>query len=192
MTESNSEVSKDLKKALVRLFLSLKNTLLIAKPYNYLLWKMVLLCPFPLMLSFGTVLFSLWILPFLRTNSLKHRNSLLKQLKKEICPITDLTAHIFRHNYATILYYSGISIKKAAALMGHTDTKMIMQVYAHLDDEKEQTSEKINVCIKIGLFWLHFDYTILKKVLLTTLWLQKKAKSLTYFPKQKNSKNPLI
>lgn len=75
---------------------------------------------------------------------------LLKQLKKEICPITDLTAHIFRHNYATMLYYSGISIKKAAALMGHTDTKMIMQVYAHLDDEKEQTSEKINACIKIG------------------------------------------
>ena len=76
--------------------------------------------------------------------------SLPKQLKKEICPITDLTAHIFRHNYATMLYYSGISIKKAAALMGHTDTKMIMQVYAHLDDEKEQTSEKINACIKIG------------------------------------------
>lgn len=49
-----------------------------------------------------------------------------------------------------MLYYSGISIKKAAALMGHTDTKMIMQVYAHLDDEKEQTSEKINACIKMG------------------------------------------
>lgn len=81
---------------------------------------------------------------------LETQKSLLKQLKKEICPITDLTAHIFRHNYATMLYYSGISIKKAAALMGHTDTKMIMQVYAHLDDEKEQTSEKINACIKIG------------------------------------------
>lgn len=76
--------------------------------------------------------------------------TLPKQLKKEFCPIKGLTAHIFRHNYATMLYYSGISIKKAAALMGHTDTKMIMQVYAHLDDEKERAAEKINECIKIG------------------------------------------
>lgn len=76
--------------------------------------------------------------------------SLPKSLQKEIMPIKDLTAHIFRHNYATMLYYSGISIKKAAALMGHADTKMIMQVYAHLDDEKEQTIDKINSNIKMA------------------------------------------
>lgn len=33
-------------------------------------------------------------------------------------PITGLTAHIFRHNYCTMLYYSGISQKKAVELMG--------------------------------------------------------------------------
>lgn len=45
--------------------------------------------------------------------------------------------YTFRRTFATDLYYSGISIKKAAELMGHTDTKMIMEVYAQLDDERE-------------------------------------------------------
>lgn len=58
-----------------------------------------------------------------------------------------LTAHIFRHNYATMLYYSEISLKKAAALMGHSNTQMIMQVYAHLDDEKENAADKLTKVI---------------------------------------------
>lgn len=58
-----------------------------------------------------------------------------------------LTAHIFRHNYATMLYYSEISLKKAAALMGHSNTQMIMQVYAHLDDEKENAADKLSKVI---------------------------------------------
>lgn len=52
-------------------------------------------------------------------------------------PITGLTAHIFRHNYCTMLYYSGISQKKAVELMGHSDIKMIMEVYAHLDEKND-------------------------------------------------------
>lgn len=67
-----------------------------------------------------------------------------QEKKLKIKPITGLTAHIFRHNYATMLYYSGISIKKAAQLMGHSNTKMIMDVYAHLDDEKENVVDRIN------------------------------------------------
>ena len=59
-----------------------------------------------------------------------------------------LTAHIFRHNYATLLYYSNISIKKAAQLMGHNGVEMIMRIYAHLDEQKEQTAEKLNVTFK--------------------------------------------
>lgn len=59
----------------------------------------------------------------------------------------DITAHTFRHNYATMLYYSGISIKQAAALMGHANTKMIMEVYAHIDAEKENVSERLNSII---------------------------------------------
>lgn len=64
-------------------------------------------------------------------------------------PIQGLTAHIFRHNYCTMLYYSGISQKKAVELMGHSDLKMIMEVYAHLDEEKEAVQEKINSAIAL-------------------------------------------
>lgn len=55
----------------------------------------------------------------------------------------ELTAHIFRHNYATKLFYSGITAKKAARLMGHADTTMIMKVYAHLDESREMSAEKL-------------------------------------------------
>lgn len=62
-----------------------------------------------------------------------------------------LTHYTFRHNYATMLYYSGISLKKAAKLMGHSDINMIMKIYAHLDEERENTSEKLdtNISLKI-------------------------------------------
>ena len=64
-------------------------------------------------------------------------------------PITGLTAHIFRHNYCTMLYYSDISQKKAVELMGHSDLKMIMEVYAHLDEKKEAVQAKINKAIAL-------------------------------------------
>lgn len=55
-----------------------------------------------------------------------------------------LTAHILRHNYATMLYYSQISLKRAAALLGHNNINMIMEVYAHLDEQQEKTTDKLN------------------------------------------------
>lgn len=56
---------------------------------------------------------------------------------------TDICAYVLRHNYASELYYSDISIKEAARLMGHSDMHMIMQIYAHLDAKRENTAEKI-------------------------------------------------
>ena len=62
-----------------------------------------------------------------------------------VCPTcSDLTPHLFRHNYATMLYYSNISLKMAARLMGHANTSMIMKVYAHLDEQKENTAQKLD------------------------------------------------
>lgn len=55
-----------------------------------------------------------------------------------------VTAYWFRHNYATQLYYSGISIKQAGALLGHSGVQMVLKVYAHLDAEKENARGKIN------------------------------------------------
>lgn len=58
-----------------------------------------------------------------------------------------LTAHMFRHNYATLLYYSGVTLKQAAVLLGHSSTRMILEIYAHLDDEREDLRGKINSII---------------------------------------------
>ena len=59
--------------------------------------------------------------------------------------ISDLTAHIFRHNYCTNLCYQvpAISIKKIAQLMGDTE-KMVLDVYNHIMDEKEDTAAVVN------------------------------------------------
>lgn len=57
--------------------------------------------------------------------------------------IEGLTPYIFRHNYCTELYYSDISLKEAQRLMGHSDYGMIMKVYSHLDEKKENTKEKL-------------------------------------------------
>lgn len=66
------------------------------------------------------------------------------KMQKNAMPINSLTAHIFRHNYATMLYYSNVSSKKAIQLMGHTDVAMIMKIYAHLDEEKENVVQKLD------------------------------------------------
>lgn len=79
----------------------------------------------------------------------KHRNIYAAMEKNDFTRIEGLSPYTFRHNYATMLYYSGISIKKAAKLMGHSDIKMIMRVYAHLDEEKENATERLNNYIKL-------------------------------------------
>ena len=58
--------------------------------------------------------------------------------------ITGLTAHIFRHNYCSNLCYKvpEISIKKIAQLMGDTE-KVVIDVYNHIIDEKEDVSEVV-------------------------------------------------
>ncbi|WP_434310375.1 tyrosine-type recombinase/integrase [Hominifimenecus sp. rT4P-3] len=57
--------------------------------------------------------------------------------------IFGLIQYTFRHNYCTSLYYSGVSQKEAIRLMGHSDYKLIMEVYAHLDKQKEKTEKKL-------------------------------------------------
>ena len=51
--------------------------------------------------------------------------------------VEGLTPYCFRRNYATYLYYSNITVKKAAYLMGHGTTRMILEVYAQIDEERE-------------------------------------------------------
>jgi len=81
--------------------------------------------------------------PMTQSSFTKFWMGIQKSLSEVTPSAQELTPHIFRHNYATMLYYSDISIKEAARIMGHSNTQMIMQIYAHLDAEKENTAEKI-------------------------------------------------
>ena len=56
-------------------------------------------------------------------------------------PITDLTAHVFRHTYCTNLCYQipMISIKKIAEMLGDTE-RMVMEVYNHIVLDKEDAA----------------------------------------------------
>ena len=60
-------------------------------------------------------------------------------------PITGLTAHIFRHNYCTELCYQVpiISTKKIAQLLGD-DEQMVLEVYSHRKEDKEDVSKALN------------------------------------------------
>ena len=69
----------------------------------------------------------------------------------------DITAHIFRHTYASDLYKAGVDIKQAQYLLGHDDIKTTMDTYTHFgyadvkmdkldsyyDAVKMQSSDKI-------------------------------------------------
>ena len=63
-------------------------------------------------------------------------------------PVTGLTAHIFRHNYCTMLCYQipKISIKRIAQLLGDTE-KMVLEVYNHIVDQKEDAVGAVNAAI---------------------------------------------
>jgi integrase len=56
-----------------------------------------------------------------------------------------LTAHYYRHNYASILYNGGIDVLTAQKWLGHADAKTTLSIYAHLSKEYElQNAEKLN------------------------------------------------
>ncbi len=68
--------------------------------------------------------------------------------RKSFPIITDLTAHIFRHNYCTNLCYQipNISIKKIAELLGDTE-KMVIEVYNHIINEKEDAASVVETAL---------------------------------------------
>ena len=62
--------------------------------------------------------------------------------------IHGLTAHIFRHNYATMLFYAGIEAKEAQKLLGHSDIKLTLNIYTHLDHRHLGAASKLNSFIE--------------------------------------------
>lgn len=49
--------------------------------------------------------------------------------------------HDLRHSFVTMLYDADVDLKTAMRWVGHANEKMIVQVYAHLTDEREARSE---------------------------------------------------
>lgn len=64
--------------------------------------------------------------------------------------IYGFTAHTFRHNYCTNLCYQvpAISIKKIAQLMGDSEA-VILKVYNHVKEEKENVEKVVNEAISL-------------------------------------------
>ncbi len=59
-----------------------------------------------------------------------------------------LGSHTFRHEFATTLYYSGIDIMEAVNMMGHSDSKMLLDTYAELRKEERTSKNKLNNYIR--------------------------------------------
>ena len=66
---------------------------------------------------------------------------------KQPRPITDLTAHIFRHNYCTELCYQVpkglLTTKKIAQIFGDNED-MVLKIYSHILEDKEDAVGAVN------------------------------------------------
>ena len=56
---------------------------------------------------------------------------------REVAGLQNVTQHMVRHTYATLLYDARIDVKAAAALMGHRDERTTLIVYTHINKERE-------------------------------------------------------
>lgn len=55
-----------------------------------------------------------------------------------------ITPHYFRHTFATICYNAGADAKETAAILGHANESITMEIYTHLTSEKRSSAaEKI-------------------------------------------------
>ena len=61
---------------------------------------------------------------------------------EKVQAIDNITAHMLRHTYASMLYEAGVDIKSAQRFLGHADIEMTLAVYTHLTKFKED--EAIN------------------------------------------------
>lgn len=69
----------------------------------------------------------------------------LNEISEEKHPHLNFTAHALRHNFCSFLYYANIGVKEAQEIMGHHSIKMTLDLYTHLDNERQKIStEKLN------------------------------------------------
>ena len=54
--------------------------------------------------------------------------------------IPRITPHWLRHTFATMLYFAGVDVLAAKEQLGHSDIKMTLEIYTHLDKEHKRKS----------------------------------------------------
>ena len=76
---------------------------------------------------------------------IKKLNAAAGGTSKKTIIADDITPHIFRHTYATMLYYAGVDLKTAQQLLGHSSSQITLDIYTHLDNSKtDETYAKLN------------------------------------------------
>lgn len=61
-----------------------------------------------------------------------------------------LTAHYFRHNYASVLYNADVDVLSAQRFLGHADVKTTLSIYSHLSEGKEdRNADKVRNAFSI-------------------------------------------
>ena len=82
------------------------------------------------------------------TKKIEEKNSNKRKLKKQIDDEKDklisFTYYQLRHSYCTMLYYADVGVKEAQKLMGHSSSKMVYDIYTHLDSAKDNSTSIIN------------------------------------------------
>ncbi|MGN1348996.1 MAG: tyrosine-type recombinase/integrase [Acutalibacteraceae bacterium] len=53
------------------------------------------------------------------------------------------TPHQLRHTYCSILYWSGVDLKTAQVLMGHSDLSVTANIYTHENDKVSKEAADI-------------------------------------------------
>lgn len=56
---------------------------------------------------------------------------------REDVGLHDVTPHMLRHTYATMLYDAGCDLKSAQYLLGHADMQTTLKIYTHLSEERK-------------------------------------------------------
>lgn len=58
--------------------------------------------------------------------------------RKPVWVIENITPHMLRHTYATMLFDAGVDVKSAQRFLGHTDIEVTLSIYTHLTKYKEE------------------------------------------------------
>ncbi len=76
------------------------------------------------------------------------RQELIPLTKFDVDMCKGLGSHTFRHEFATMLYYSGIDLMEAVEMMGHANSQMILDTYAELRKHGQSSADKLNLFLK--------------------------------------------